>query len=218
MSIETRLHELFDGQEHAIDVAPREWDGVPLAAVTPIDERRRPRARGVVTAGIAVVATAAAIAVAVSYGNSGARLRVHPSVAASPHRSGENPMTAIDEWNVEVDVYGKHLALANADMLRLNDAERASTDPASAAVIDATWHGQDGDTHVVIDLDHDANDWWVTQIRTSDGKGHSMTYDGTFMKTPLGKTSTGDLDLTDPQTGTRVHVTGLNVLLAYGAP
>lgn len=53
----------------------------------------------------------------------------------------------------------------------------------------------------------DGRDWWVDEIRARAPGLAEVTYRGEFFRSRLGAPFTGDLDVTDPATGTRLRLT-----------
>ncbi len=84
--------------------------------------------------------------------------------------------------------------------------------------VEATWMENGVEMRLNIYLAADTSDWWVTEIRTYNGlPGHNadwIYYTGEFLRTPLGKKFSGDVDLQSdagqPISGS-IHFSGLHL-------
>jgi len=88
------------------------------------------------------------------------------------------------------------------------------SDPGNATyrTLEATWRENGVEMRLNLYFKSDATAWWVDEIRIYDGtaKPEWLTARGTFFKTPLGATWTGDQDVTMGGSG-RVRFGGLTL-------
>jgi hypothetical protein len=212
--LEAHLAELFDRQARAFPDTTREWSDIPVASVAAIDERRKQRrARtpfGVVTG----IAAAIMLVVGVmNFGQSGGRIRVKPPVQGQPLGG---PVTWDSEHNLVQFKADDFVITASGKQF---SAQGAQVDVHSDAgnpdywTQEMTWQEHGVEMRLYIYFASDGRDWWASEIRTYNGRadGDWIEYHGTYFKTPLGEPFTGALDLTDPATGSSLHVKGLRL-------
>lgn len=86
-----------------------------------------------------------------------------------------------------------------------------SSDPGNATyrTLEVIWQEHGVEMRVNLYFGGDATNWWVSEIRMYDGQsnGDWVGRTGTWFKTPVGATWTGDLDLSPP--GSALHLGGL---------
>jgi hypothetical protein len=79
------------------------------------------------------------------------------------------------------------------------DVDYVISDPGGASyrTLELAWHDDGIEMRLNLYLAADANDWWVTQVRTYDGRdpGDWIYYLGPLIRAPLGEAFTGDVDL-----------------------
>jgi hypothetical protein len=95
------------------------------------------------------------------------------------------------------------------------------SDPGNATyrTLEATWQEQGVEMRLNVYFGGDASSWWVDEIRTYNGApdGQWLYARGTFFKTAIGSTWTGDQDIamTDPDRvgglPARIHFAGLTI-------
>ena len=87
-----------------------------------------------------------------------------------------------------------------------------NTDPGDAtyATLELSWQQHQVPMNVNIYLAADATSWWVTEMRTYNGKSGTdadwLTFMGEQFRTPAGGTYAGDVDLTATEGGVTSHV------------
>ncbi|HTL85094.1 MAG TPA: hypothetical protein VL856_07930, partial [Acidimicrobiia bacterium] len=217
--IEARLAELFDAQDRAVQVAPREWDNLPLATVTELDERRtRRRWIGGGAAGLAVAGLAAMIALVAGLGGGS-----HDVVTKTPVGSDGNAkfkfvteQVSLLADDFSIDANGTHFTSEGAQV-------DVHSDPGDSAyqTLELTWNEQGVEMRMNIYFAADAHNWWATEIRTYNGQaeGDWIEYMGNRFTTPRGQTFQGDVDLSpDPgQPAGHLHFSNLR-LQAFRPP
>lgn len=79
--------------------------------------------------------------------------------------------------------------------------------------LEAEWREQGVPMRLFIYFTSDGTDWWATSIRTYDGseRGEWIMYEGEFFRSPLGKPYSGNLDLTDPESGCSLRLAKLQL-------
>ncbi len=88
----------------------------------------------------------------------------------------------------------------------------AHSDPGDAtyATLELTWVEHDVTMNVNVYFAADAADWWVTEMRTYNGKSLAdadwVTFAGDRFRSPAGGTFTGDVDLTATEGGVTSHL------------
>lgn len=96
------------------------------------------------------------------------------------------------------------------------------SDPGTATyrTLEMSWMEHGVEMRLFIYFAADSADWWVTEMRTYDGRspGNWAYYDGPLFRTPIGRTFRGNVDLVSDRTDTipgHLHVDGL-VLSSFG--
>lgn len=216
--IDARLSELFDAQDRGVQVTRREWDGLPLATVTDLEERRsRRRWIGGGVAGLAVAGLAAMIALVAGLGGGSHEVVTKTPVAGSGNAKFhfETEQVKLDADDFSIDANGKHFTSEGAKV-------DLNTDPGETEqTLELTWNEQGVEMRMNIYFSADAQNWWATEIRTYNGKaeGDWIEYMGNRFTTPRGQTFQGDVDLSpDPgQPAGHLHFTNMR-LQAFRPP
>ena len=214
--METGVRELFDRQADAFAVAPREWDDAPLAGVTNIAERRaRRRVLGATIAAISVGAIAVAVLAVVGVGGNTTHVTTKNPPVANQGGTG-NPVhfhTSLVDFSASdftITANGKVFTTAGSHV-------SLNSDPGDPTywTLELGWteHGVRMLTNFY--FASDGHSWWVTEIRTYNGKpnGDWIEYMGNRFKTPLGSAFTGNVDLmpSDHTPGASFHLGGLRI-------
>jgi hypothetical protein len=89
------------------------------------------------------------------------------------------------------------------------------SDPGDAdyTTLEVKWQEHDVAMRVYMYFTADGSHWWADEMRTYDGQADSdwIYYTGTFFKSALGATYSGNLELTDPATGAKLYFSNLKL-------
>jgi hypothetical protein len=185
----------------------RSWvDGVRDASMRPFRS---------VLSGIAALAAVALVVVFVA-GLVGYALNRSADVGGS----GEVPPAAV-QWQTETVSLAAGAIVIDAGSQRFVGSPEVnlSSDPGDPgyATLEATWRERGAEMRLSLDLAADETTWWVTEIRTYDGRATGVadwiTYRGTFFRTDLGEPYLGDVDLssTEGQVAGRLRIDDLRL-------
>jgi hypothetical protein len=211
--VEARLSELFEAQARAVPVSSPRWSDVPLATVASLDaQRKRRRTRVMFGGGVAIAAAIALVIGLLSLSRGEQRVEVKPPIAKAPEAPTpvhfETHQVKLDADDIYIDANGKRFTAAGADV-------SVDSDPGGPEywTSESAWQEHAVEMRLYIYFASDGRDWWATEIRTYNGKREAdwIEYTGEFFKSPLGQPFVGDLDLTDPATGSALHMHGLRI-------
>src|SRR5262249_7763669 len=143
---------------------------------------------------------------------------VHPSVTGrtSAPRPAATPPLGFATRQVSLQATSIVIT-ANGEDFTPHDGVNVHSDPGDATyeTLELSWHEHGVVMPMNIYFASDSRDWWVTEIRTYNGRdpGKWIEYAGERLRTPLGRAYAGDVDLapTDGSSGAHLRMDGLRL-------
>jgi hypothetical protein len=208
--LEPRLRELFERQAAGIDTSARVWDDAPMVRADEIAPRRRSPSALVAAVSVAAAVLLVVGIVAASPARDGVTVGSQPGATPTPAPVRvATPQVTMAAGAVLIDAEGTTFSPAGRSL----DVHSDPGTPNRYTTLELGWNERGVDMRLFIYFASDGHDWWANEIRTYNGHaaGNWIYYDGTFFRTPLGSTYTGEVNL--PATRGRGHLqlTGLRL-------